>query len=141
MMDLQQLSNQLNDEFRKIDTRFVALEKNVGDLGNKLDARFNTVDRELAAINSRCDKLDNRIDKLDTRIDKLEHGFDVRVTRVEKGIDDRLIRIERELTALNHASPSRQSSRSLGVRGSSDSASQRFSQAPTERVDEIEIDA
>ena len=147
-MDIQQLSNQLNDEFRKIDARFGALEKKHEDavvanekrfnnLENKLDARFNAVDARFFnienVVNVGFAQLNSRCDKIDTRIDKVEHAFDVRVTRVAKIIDDRLVSIERKIGG--------------GVRGNRNQTPRDYSDFATGLdnvgglVDEIESDA
>lgn len=57
------LSNQMNEQFTRIDKRF-----------DKLESRMDKLESRMDKLESRMDKLESRMDKLESRVDALENG-------------------------------------------------------------------
>ena len=83
-----------DDDNRRINVRFDALETKFDALETKFDARCDGLDARIDALETKCDKCDARFDGLDARIDALETKCDARFD----GLDTKIDAVYRELS-------------------------------------------
>lgn len=69
-----------------MDSELVAMEQ-------RLNARFDGVDRRLDGVDRCLDKVDQRLDKVDQRFDKVDQRFD--------GVDGKLDQLDRTMHVLH----------------------------------------
>ena len=72
--------------------------KAIGDLGSRMERRFEAVETRLDGMDRRLDGIDKRLDGIDKRFDQMDHRFEKmqetaaaqgeRITRMEGRLDE-----------------------------------------------------